>query len=69
MFSTVGGPPRPRGTTWSSSTWWVEPQTPPPSMGHWHRPPSLFHTARFTWAETWSAFVGERAELVVAGGG
>src|SRR6266540_5372825 len=36
----------------------VEPQTPPPSTGHWQRPPSLFHTARFTWAGTWSGFAG-----------
>src|SRR6266542_4277133 len=31
---------------------------PPPWTGHWQRPPSLFHTARFTWAGTWSGFAG-----------
>src|SRR6266542_4077385 len=31
---------------------------PPPSNGHWQRPPSRCQTARLTWAGTWSGFAG-----------
>jgi hypothetical protein len=58
QFSTVEGPPFPRGTTWSISGLVVEPHTPPPSTGHWHFPPSRAQTARFTAAVTWSGFAG-----------
>jgi hypothetical protein len=58
QFSTVEGPPLPRGTTWSISSRVVDPQTPPPSTGHWHLPWSRAQTARFTAAETWSGFAG-----------
>jgi hypothetical protein len=52
VFSTVEGPPFPRGTTWSISSLVVEPQIPPSASFHWHLPSSLFATARFTLAGT-----------------
>ena len=52
QFSTVEGPPLPRGTTWSISSLAVAPQTPPSASFHWHFPSSLFTTSRFTSAGT-----------------
>ncbi len=52
MFSTVSGPPFPRGTTWSTSRRTVAPQTSPFASFHWHLPWSRFTTARFTLAGT-----------------
>ena len=52
QFSTVDGPPLPRGTTWSTSRRTVAPHTPPSASFHWHFPSSLFTTSRFTWAGT-----------------
>ena len=52
QFSTVEGPPLPRGTTWSTSNRTSEPHTPPEASSRWHFPPSRFHTARFTLAGT-----------------
>ncbi len=52
QFSTVDGPPLPRGTTWSTSSRTVAPQTPPSANFHWHLPPSRFTTSRFTSAGT-----------------
>ncbi len=48
QLSTVEGPPRPRGTTWSISVRASEPQIPPEASFHWHFPPSRFITSRFT---------------------
>jgi hypothetical protein len=48
QFSTVDGPPFPRGITWSISNLTSDPQTPPESSFHWHFPSSRVHTARFT---------------------
>ena len=45
---TVVGPPRARGTTWSSSRRVVDPQTPPDASCHWQHRPSRAQTARFT---------------------
>jgi hypothetical protein len=52
QFSTVEGPPFPRGTTWSISSLAVAPQIPPSAIFHWHFPWSLFTTSRFTLAGT-----------------
>jgi hypothetical protein len=52
QFSTVEGPPFPRGTTWSTSSLAVAPHTPPSASFHWHFPSSLFTTSRFTLAGT-----------------
>jgi hypothetical protein len=52
QFSTVEGPPFPRGTTWSTSNRTVAPHTPPSASFHWHFPSSLFTTSRFTLAGT-----------------
>ena len=52
QFSTVEGPPFPRGTTWSISSRTVAPQIPPSWIGHWHFPWSLFTTSRLTFAGT-----------------
>ena len=52
QFSTVDGPPLPRGTTWSTSSRTVAPHTPPEATGHWHFPWSRFTTSRFTLAGT-----------------
>jgi hypothetical protein len=52
QFSTVEGPPFPRGTRWSISSRAVAPHTPPSARFHWHFPWSLFTTSRFTLAGT-----------------
>ena len=53
QFSTVDGPPFPRGTTWSISSRTSEPQTAAAeATGHWHLPSSRFPTSRFTLAGT-----------------
>jgi hypothetical protein len=52
QFSTVEGPPFPRGTTWSISSIAVAPQMPPSCVGHGHLPPSRARTSRFTFAGT-----------------
>ncbi len=52
QFSTVDGPPFPRGTTWSISVLTSEPHTPPESSFHWHLPSSRLRTSRFTFAGT-----------------
>ena len=57
-FSIVESPPLALGFTWSNWSWCVEPQTPPPSSGKLHLPPSRSQTARFTWAGMWSGFAG-----------
>ncbi|MBS1109905.1 MAG: hypothetical protein H6Q88_1897, partial [Anaeromyxobacteraceae bacterium] len=51
-MSTVSGPPLPRGTTWSTSSFTVERHAPPSASFHWHFPWSLFMTSRFTFAGT-----------------
>ena len=48
QFSTVDGPPFPRGTTWSISSLTSDPHTPPESSFHWHLPSSRLRTSRFT---------------------
>jgi len=48
QLSGVDGPPFPRGTTWSTSSRTVEPQTPPSASGQVDFPPSRFLTSRFT---------------------
>jgi len=60
QFSTVDGPPLPRGTMWSISRRKVEPQMPPESMGHVHLPSSRAQTARFTAAVRWPGFFAGR---------
>jgi hypothetical protein len=52
QFSTVEGPPFPRGTTWSISSLAVAPQIPPSESFHWHFPWSRFTTSRFNLAGT-----------------
>jgi hypothetical protein len=52
QFSTVDGPPFPRGTTWSTSSRAVAPHAPPSAIFHWHLPSSLLTTSRFTFAGT-----------------
>ncbi len=41
-----------RGTSWSTSSLTVAPQTPPSASFHWHLPSSLFAISRFTLAGT-----------------
>jgi hypothetical protein len=52
QFSTVDGPPKARGTRWSTSSRTSEPHTPPEASGHWHLPPSRARTSCFTLAGT-----------------
>jgi hypothetical protein len=52
QFSTVAGPPRPRGMTWSISVRTSDPQIAPDASFHWHRPSSRLRTSRFTFAGT-----------------